>query len=109
MTFMHRFTAKWTNIVMNIAIGLQVFLGALTTGLGAALSGKKSVHSLNVTLLRDLPDIFARHLLRFQSSVVRQRLWRRTWRAQRARMSLIFHGIVQGSSSISCVRLMHSS
>jgi SMODS and SLOG-associating 2TM effector domain len=33
-------TAKWTNWAINIAIGLQVFLGALTTGLGASLSGK---------------------------------------------------------------------
>ena len=35
-----RYTAKWTGLMINIAIGLQVFLGALTTALGSALSGK---------------------------------------------------------------------
>jgi hypothetical protein len=35
------FEAKWTSYALNIAIGLQVFLGALTTGLSAALSGRQ--------------------------------------------------------------------
>ena len=37
--------AKWTGLVLNIAIGLQVLLGSLTTGLSAqAVSGAKSVN-----------------------------------------------------------------
>ncbi|KAI0300691.1 hypothetical protein B0F90DRAFT_1722417 [Multifurca ochricompacta] len=34
--------AKMTGYSINVAIGIQVVLGALTTGLGAALSGKSS-------------------------------------------------------------------
>jgi hypothetical protein len=33
--------AKMTGYALNIAIGLQVLLGALTTGLAAALSGRQ--------------------------------------------------------------------
>ena len=37
--------AKWTGLFLNIAIGLQVLLGSLTTGLSAqAVSGGKSVN-----------------------------------------------------------------
>ena len=35
------YSALWTGYALNIAIGLQVFLGALTTGLAAAVSGKQ--------------------------------------------------------------------
>jgi hypothetical protein len=35
-----RYTAKYSNWAQNVAISLQVFVGALTTALGAALSGK---------------------------------------------------------------------
>ena len=45
-----------------MVIGLQVAFGALTIALGAALSDKH-VRGVNVTFLRDLPDIFARNLL----------------------------------------------
>jgi hypothetical protein len=102
-----RYTAKWTGLVINIAIGLQVFFGALTTGLGAALGGK-SVRGVNATLLRDLPDIFSSHLLQYQYSVVRQRLWRHTWRGHGARMSQNFLCFVQRRSIIFCVRSTHS-
>lgn len=34
-------SALWTGYVLNIAIGLQVFLGALTTGLAAAVTNPK--------------------------------------------------------------------
>lgn len=34
------YTAKMTGWAQNIALALQVLLGALTTALGAALSGK---------------------------------------------------------------------
>jgi hypothetical protein len=47
------FEAKITGYALNIAIGLQVFLGALTTGLAAALSGKQvscEVHAYDFTL-----------------------------------------------------------
>jgi SMODS and SLOG-associating 2TM effector domain len=33
-------SAQWSKWLLNIAIGLQVFLGALTTALGASLNGK---------------------------------------------------------------------
>ncbi|KAG1760958.1 hypothetical protein EDD22DRAFT_780462, partial [Suillus occidentalis] len=33
--------AKWTGHALNVAIGLQVLLGALTTGISAASSGKQ--------------------------------------------------------------------
>ena len=37
--------AKWTGITLNVAIGLQVLLGSLTTGLSAlSASGGKSVN-----------------------------------------------------------------
>jgi hypothetical protein len=34
-------TATMTGWAQNIALGLQIFIGALTTALGAALTGKK--------------------------------------------------------------------
>jgi hypothetical protein len=43
-------------LAINVAIALQVFFGALTTALGAALNGK-SVRGVNVMLLCGLPDI----------------------------------------------------
>jgi len=36
-----RSEAQWTSYALNIAIGLQVLLGALTTGISAALSSKQ--------------------------------------------------------------------
>jgi SMODS and SLOG-associating 2TM effector domain len=36
----HTCAAKMTGYSLNVAIAVQVLLGALTTGLGAALSGK---------------------------------------------------------------------
>jgi SMODS and SLOG-associating 2TM effector domain len=33
--------AKWNGLVLNIAIGLQVILGALVTGLSSAISPSK--------------------------------------------------------------------
>ena len=35
-------SALWTGYALNIAIGLQVLLGALTTGLAAAVTGKQA-------------------------------------------------------------------
>jgi SMODS and SLOG-associating 2TM effector domain len=35
------FLAKWNGLVLNIAIGLQVILGALVTGLSSAISPSK--------------------------------------------------------------------
>jgi len=40
LSFCARCTAKWTGLALNVALALQVLLGALTTALGAALSGK---------------------------------------------------------------------
>ncbi|THH04265.1 hypothetical protein EW146_g10222 [Bondarzewia mesenterica] len=45
--------AKWTGRTLNGAIGVQVLLGALTTGLGAALTGKQvraGTHLISPTL-----------------------------------------------------------
>lgn len=35
--------ALWTNYALNIVIGLQVFLGALTTGIAAGLTNARQV------------------------------------------------------------------
>jgi hypothetical protein len=46
----HRVVATWTGWAQNIAMGLQILIGALTTGLGAALTGK-SVRGRNLFAL----------------------------------------------------------
>jgi SMODS and SLOG-associating 2TM effector domain len=43
-------TAKMTGYSLNVAIAVQVLLGALTTGLGAALSGKSVCIMLRLPL-----------------------------------------------------------
>ncbi|OJA11342.1 hypothetical protein AZE42_04928 [Rhizopogon vesiculosus] len=42
------FEAKWTSYTLNIAIGVQVLLGALTTGLAAASPGKQTLIAISV-------------------------------------------------------------
>ncbi|KAF9242832.1 hypothetical protein BU15DRAFT_72482 [Melanogaster broomeanus] len=46
--------ALWTGYALNIAIGLQVLLGALTTGLAAALTGKQASLPIFITSSRYL-------------------------------------------------------
>ena len=63
-----------THWLQSIAIGLQVLIGALTTALGAALSGKKVRDiTLSVSLFR-LNTAASRRLLQFHSSAVLRHL-----------------------------------
>ncbi|OJA11345.1 hypothetical protein AZE42_04927 [Rhizopogon vesiculosus] len=58
--------AKWTSYALNIAIGLQVLLGALTTGIAAALSGKQT--SIAISLLGGMSTMVASYLARARGS-----------------------------------------
>ncbi|OJA11341.1 hypothetical protein AZE42_04929 [Rhizopogon vesiculosus] len=58
--------AKWTSYTLNIAIGLQVLLGALTTGLSASLSSNQVKVAL--PLLGGLATIVASYLARARGS-----------------------------------------
>jgi len=58
--------AKITGYALNIAIGLQVLLGALTTGLAAALSGKQV--SIATTILGGMSTLVASYLARTRGS-----------------------------------------
>jgi hypothetical protein len=66
-----RHTATTTGWAQNIALGLQVLLGALTTALGAALSGK-NVRDITLPYPILSPNINARHPLRSRSSAARR-------------------------------------
>ncbi|KAG2041151.1 hypothetical protein BDR03DRAFT_1089440 [Suillus americanus] len=58
--------AKITGYALNIAIGLQVLLGALTTGVAAALSGKQV--SIATTILGGMSTLVASYLARTRGS-----------------------------------------
>jgi len=58
--------AKLTGYAINAAIGLQVLLGSLITGLSAALSGKQG--SLATTILGGMNTIIAAYLARTRGS-----------------------------------------
>ncbi|KAG1747383.1 hypothetical protein EDB19DRAFT_302855 [Suillus lakei] len=58
--------AKMTSYALNIAIGVQVLLGALTTGLAAALSGKQV--SIGTTILGGMSTLVASYLARARGS-----------------------------------------
>ncbi|KAG1776769.1 hypothetical protein EV702DRAFT_312117 [Suillus placidus] len=58
--------ATMTGYALNIAIGLQVLLGALTTGLGAALSGKQV--QIGTTILGGASTLVASYLARTRGS-----------------------------------------
>jgi hypothetical protein len=58
--------ATLTGWAQNIALGLQIFIGALTTALGAALSGKKT--SVAVSILGGASTLVASFLARTKSS-----------------------------------------
>ncbi|KAH9974919.1 hypothetical protein BGW80DRAFT_1169812, partial [Lactifluus volemus] len=60
------YRAKWTNMAINVAIGLQVFLGALTTALGAALTGKST--SVAISVLGGASTLVASYLARTRGS-----------------------------------------
>ncbi|KAH9025212.1 hypothetical protein EDB85DRAFT_1984395 [Lactarius pseudohatsudake] len=59
-------TAQLTEWLLNTAIGLQVLIGALTTALGAALSGKNT--SVAISILGGAATILASYLARMRSS-----------------------------------------
>ncbi|KAI0317339.1 hypothetical protein OF83DRAFT_1045915, partial [Amylostereum chailletii] len=56
--------AKWTGLTLNIVIGLQVLLGALTTGLGAALHNA----SITISILGGASTLAASYLARARGS-----------------------------------------
>ncbi|KAI0296984.1 hypothetical protein B0F90DRAFT_1939095 [Multifurca ochricompacta] len=58
--------AKMTGNSLNVAIGVQVVLGALTTGLGAALSGKSSF--VGISVLGGASTLAASYLTRARGS-----------------------------------------
>jgi len=58
--------AKYSNWAQNIAISLQVFVGALTTALGAALSGKNT--SVAISILGGASTLIASFLARAKGS-----------------------------------------
>jgi len=63
----YAFRAKWTGYVLNIAIGLQVLLGSLTTGLSAAATSGKSA-AVQTTILGALATLVASYLARARGS-----------------------------------------
>lgn len=58
--------AAWTGYALNIAIGLQVLLGSLTTGLSAVAVGKQA--SVMTAILGALATIVASYLARMRGS-----------------------------------------
>ncbi|KAG7442201.1 uncharacterized protein BT62DRAFT_973974 [Guyanagaster necrorhizus] len=58
--------ARMTGYALNIAIGLQVLLGALTTGLSAATSGKQT--SIAISILGGIATLVASYLARARGS-----------------------------------------
>ncbi|KAL0948203.1 hypothetical protein HGRIS_010810 [Hohenbuehelia grisea] len=62
----HALKAKMTGWALNVAIGLQVLLGALTTGLSAVTSGKQT--SIMTSILGGLSTLVASYLARARGS-----------------------------------------
>ncbi|KAG2157691.1 uncharacterized protein EDB93DRAFT_1124133 [Suillus bovinus] len=58
--------AKWTSYALNIAIGLQVLLASLTTGLSAVAIGKQA--SVMIVILGALATLVASYLARMRGS-----------------------------------------
>lgn len=58
--------ARVTGLALNVAIGMQVFLGALTTGISAALSGQQV--SIGISVLGGLTTMVASYLARTRGS-----------------------------------------
>ncbi|KDR68526.1 hypothetical protein GALMADRAFT_256762 [Galerina marginata CBS 339.88] len=63
----YAFKAKWTGYALNAAIGLQVLLGSLTTGLSAVATTGKSA-AVQTTILGGLSTIVASYLARARGS-----------------------------------------
>ncbi|KAG6906785.1 hypothetical protein DXG01_012118 [Tephrocybe rancida] len=62
----HAFKAKMTGYALNIAIGVQVLLGALTTGLSAVTTGHQT--SIMTAILGGLSTLSASYLARARGS-----------------------------------------
>ncbi|KAJ7475151.1 hypothetical protein B0H11DRAFT_1664923, partial [Mycena galericulata] len=62
------FKAKMTGYALNVAIGLQVVLGSLTTGLSAATSGRQTSLTIAVLDLGGFSTIVASYLARARGS-----------------------------------------
>ncbi|KAJ7119518.1 hypothetical protein C8R44DRAFT_624260 [Mycena epipterygia] len=62
----YEFKAKITGYALNIAIGLQVLLGALTTGLSAVTSGRQT--SISTAILGGASTVVASYLARARGS-----------------------------------------
>jgi len=58
--------ARVTGLALNIAIGLQVTLGALTTGISASLTGKRV--SIGISILGGMTTLVASYLARTRGS-----------------------------------------
>ncbi|KAJ7736780.1 hypothetical protein DFH07DRAFT_98518 [Mycena maculata] len=58
--------AKMTGYALNIAIGIQVILGSLTTGLSAATSGRQT--SITIAILGGFSTVVASYLARARGS-----------------------------------------
>lgn len=58
--------ARWTGMVLNIAIALQLLLGALTTGIAAALSGRKI--SIAISILGGATTLVASYIAKSRGS-----------------------------------------
>jgi len=68
-------TAYKTNLFLNVALSLQVLIGALTTALGAALSGKNT--AVAISILGAASTLVASYLARTKGSNEPQASWLR--------------------------------
>jgi hypothetical protein len=67
MTCCLSYSALWTGYALNIAIGLQVLLGALTTGLAAAVTSGKQAQ-ISTAILGGLATMVASYMARARGS-----------------------------------------
>jgi len=62
----YAYKARMTGYLLNVAIGMQLLLGALTTGLSAVTSGRQT--SITVSIFGGLSTLVASYLARSRSS-----------------------------------------
>ncbi|KAG1824680.1 uncharacterized protein BJ212DRAFT_1260967, partial [Suillus subaureus] len=60
--------ARMTGVALNVAIGMQVMLGALTTGISAATSGRQVSSKSSMYALGGLTTMVASYLARARGS-----------------------------------------
>ncbi|KAI9455705.1 hypothetical protein BJY52DRAFT_1279315 [Lactarius psammicola] len=94
--------AKWITYSINIAIALQVVLGALTTALGASLTGNST--RISIAVLGSLSTLVASYLARTrgtsepESSLLREQAISNFIRQLRA--FILDHGIEKGHDQV---------